>query len=296
MHSGKPTEAFDCLTLAVQVYHMNPRLWLRLAECCIMVHKNGNERDFDFINKRKDVLADVIGTGIHRKLVLNLNLFENNKYSYDAQSFAIPVASLEFATLCLRNALLLLSNPTVDCSPSNPISETQIANLRASVLTNSAYVSLCLGDPIVALNNCKNLLSIPNCSGINKLLGHLYIAESFILLDRIPEALEHLKPDYCNYMLPNDQEQKTAKRSWKPDNSDSARAVFQYNLAVVLALKGDLQKAADLLKQVWLTKGPQCEIPVQMISLALYIELSLGHADVARNIIKQNCPQYSIPA
>lgn len=28
--------------------------------------------------------------------------------------------------------------------------------------------------------------------------------------------------------------------------------------------------------QVWLTKGPQCEIPVQIISLALYIELSLG--------------------
>lgn len=40
LHSGKPIEAFDCLTLAVQVYHMNPRLWLRLAECCIMVHKN----------------------------------------------------------------------------------------------------------------------------------------------------------------------------------------------------------------------------------------------------------------
>lgn len=28
--------------------------------------------------------------------------------------------------------------------------------------------------------------------------------------------------------------------------------------------------------QVWLTKGPQCDIPVQIISLALYIELSLG--------------------
>lgn len=45
-----------------------------------MCQFQGNERDFDFINKRKDVLADVIGTGIHRKLLLNLNLFENNKY------------------------------------------------------------------------------------------------------------------------------------------------------------------------------------------------------------------------
>lgn len=40
LHSGKPIQAFDCLTLAVQVYHTNPRLWLRLAECCIMVHKS----------------------------------------------------------------------------------------------------------------------------------------------------------------------------------------------------------------------------------------------------------------
>lgn len=39
LHGGKPLQAFDCLTEAVQVYHMNPRLWLRLAECCIMVHK-----------------------------------------------------------------------------------------------------------------------------------------------------------------------------------------------------------------------------------------------------------------
>lgn len=39
LHGGKPTQAFDCLIEAVQVYHTNPRLWLRLAECCIMAHK-----------------------------------------------------------------------------------------------------------------------------------------------------------------------------------------------------------------------------------------------------------------
>lgn len=85
---------------------------------------------------------------------------------------------------------------------------------------------------------------------LGRLLGHLYIAEAFILLDRIPEALEHLKPKYSNYMLPNDGETPVTIRSWKPDNSASTRAVFQHNLAVALALKGELQKAAELLKQV----------------------------------------------
>ena len=36
LFSGRPLAAFDCLVDAVQRYHTNPRLWLRLAECCIM--------------------------------------------------------------------------------------------------------------------------------------------------------------------------------------------------------------------------------------------------------------------
>ena len=35
---GKPSLAFESLLEAVQVYHSNPRLWLRLAEACIATH------------------------------------------------------------------------------------------------------------------------------------------------------------------------------------------------------------------------------------------------------------------
>ena len=35
---GKPLLAFESLLEAVQVYHSNPRLWLRLAEACIATH------------------------------------------------------------------------------------------------------------------------------------------------------------------------------------------------------------------------------------------------------------------
>lgn len=46
LHARKPEEAFDCLIEAVQTYHMNPRLWLRLAECCIMTHKKVSWRPY----------------------------------------------------------------------------------------------------------------------------------------------------------------------------------------------------------------------------------------------------------
>lgn len=39
LHLGRPLAAFECLMEAVQVYHSNPRLWLRLAECCIAANK-----------------------------------------------------------------------------------------------------------------------------------------------------------------------------------------------------------------------------------------------------------------
>lgn len=39
LHAGRPLAAFDCLIETVQVYSTNPRLWLRLAECCIAVNK-----------------------------------------------------------------------------------------------------------------------------------------------------------------------------------------------------------------------------------------------------------------
>lgn len=39
LHIGRPLAAFECLIEAVQVYHSNPRLWLRIAECCIAANK-----------------------------------------------------------------------------------------------------------------------------------------------------------------------------------------------------------------------------------------------------------------
>lgn len=42
LHAGRAAQAFDCLIVAVRRYHRNSSLWMRLAECCIMVHKQVN--------------------------------------------------------------------------------------------------------------------------------------------------------------------------------------------------------------------------------------------------------------
>ena len=38
LYGGHPSAAFDSFLEVVQVYHANPRLWLRLAESCLAAH------------------------------------------------------------------------------------------------------------------------------------------------------------------------------------------------------------------------------------------------------------------
>lgn len=40
LHLQRPEEAFECLLVPLSYYHNNPRIWLRLAEACIMVHNH----------------------------------------------------------------------------------------------------------------------------------------------------------------------------------------------------------------------------------------------------------------
>ncbi|RZF43999.1 hypothetical protein LSTR_LSTR007271 [Laodelphax striatellus] len=289
LHAGKPLLAFDCLTEAVQVYHMNPRLWLRLAECCIMSQRPDNSVDFDFQTKRKQLIQGVVGSGQHRKIILNPLVFSNSHYSYEAQSFAIPVASLEFASLCLRNAQLLVPATGADdrplpTPPSPPCDPRHIPHLRAAILAASAYVALGLGDPVLALEHANALLAAAP-SPVHKFLGHVYAGEALVLLDRIPEAIDQLNPELCPDIT---GDWHKPLRAWYPQSTDTARSVLQYNMAVALAISGEYEKAGDLLKQVWLLRAKN-NVPIHVIALAMYVELLLGHADVARTIVKQNC-------
>lgn len=62
---------------------------------------------------------------------------------------------------------------------------------------------------------------------------------------------------------------------WYPNNLLTAKALMQYHLAVAFAIRGEFEKSGETLKHVWMLKG-NCDIPIQVIMLALYIELQLG--------------------
>lgn len=74
---------------------------------------------------------------------------------------------------------------------------------------------------------------------------------------------------------------------WFPTTISCAIAVIQYNIAVAKAIRGQLEEAGSLLYQIWQSKGPDCKVPAHILMLFLYIELKLGHADMARTFIKQ---------
>ncbi|XP_063308290.1 CCR4-NOT transcription complex subunit 10 isoform X1 [Pelobates fuscus] len=232
LHIGRPLAAFECLIEAVQVYHSNPRLWLRLAECCIAANKGTSEQETKSLPSKKGIVQSIVGQGYHRKIVLASQSVQNLLYN-DGESSAIPVASMEFAAICLRNALILLPEDQPEskqengskttsqtsntdssgetgetCSskihegekfvtapPSSPLRRLELENLRCSVLACSAYVALALGDNLMGLNHAEKLLQQPRLSGSLKFLGHLYAAEALISLDRIADAITHLNPE-----------------------------------------------------------------------------------------------------
>lgn len=85
LHLQRPKEAFECLLVPLNYYHNNPRIWLRLAEACIMVHNHVNSPcSFEFISilyylyflqnlkgkENRNIVSSVIGSGVHRKYVI----------------------------------------------------------------------------------------------------------------------------------------------------------------------------------------------------------------------------------
>lgn len=77
--------------------------------------------------------------------------------------------SLEFGSLCVRNAVLLLNNDTIDCSPSHtPINTPHKDSLFGSIQSAGAYIALCLGDPVVALKYSQELLKSDKINKVHK--------------------------------------------------------------------------------------------------------------------------------
>ncbi|XP_010784135.1 CCR4-NOT transcription complex subunit 10-like [Notothenia coriiceps] len=155
LHIGRPLAAFECLMEAVQVYHSNPRLWLRLAECCISANK-GSEQESKGLPCKKGIVQSIVGQGYHRKIILASQSTQNTIYS-EGQSAAIPVASMEFAAIGLRNALLLLPEHQQDAKTENG---SKICSQAGSTESGNENSDACRSHAHMSTNTLKSCIKI----------------------------------------------------------------------------------------------------------------------------------------
>lgn len=258
--------AFECLVETARHYPNNPRIWLHLAECCIK--KCCSDEAQQFTVKK-------LGSGPHTRILFTKEIKE--KYSTSGESFAIPTLSLEFAALCLRNAITLLPDqePTIDATlpvvqapPGPPISWKQCCEVKNSVLVLQSYVLLHMQDPLSALMSATELLNQPDVSNSHKAWAHIYAAEALINLDRITDAVEHLNPQMIHELvsvLPYQMRDMIAVSVW-------AKA------AVCHILRGDLVTARKILLQI---NSPRV-LPLQM-----YLEICTGNIENCHTTLRK---------
>ncbi|XP_063704353.1 CCR4-NOT transcription complex subunit 10 [Culicoides brevitarsis] len=292
LHLERPKHAFECFLVPLQSYQNNPRLWLRLAESCIMVHRQALKE-----KEPKHIVSEVIGSGAHRKYILSPAI---SKYIPNAhQSFAIPSPTIEFANLCLRNAQTLIEHhsnvlksmkkqpETIDegipCDPSRPLTLEAFEKLKIAVLSAYSYVLLSIGDYIMALKYAKELLNLENVPESYVVLGHLYAAEALIMMNKPAEACMYLEPKFIKDLKGDDFETK----NWGVKSLEAAQSILTYNLAATLAIQGELNLSNKI--------ASACKHPIvfpRLKILKMYLELQSGNIDNCKHMIRLDTPQY----
>eukprot|EP00051_Salpingoeca_urceolata_P011949 m.148531 g.148531 ORF g.148531 m.148531 type:complete len:699 (-) comp17318_c1_seq2:181-2277(-) len=227
--SGQPVLAHKCFQIALEVAARNPRLWVRLAECCIMHEAQSRSEQSASHNDR---VACTVGRAQARTVLLRpptnagplpssdttgLGLFTACGYLKNAlhllqQNVEKPaVAGMGGlsggSATSLGGAATAAAAATATATPSgsttfpgtesSPIRESEVPALRCETLVRLAYACLGCHNPVDALKHATALLEDqdPPCPSRAKYLGHLYAAEALCLLGREAEALRYLSPD-----------------------------------------------------------------------------------------------------
>ena len=116
---GRPLQAFRCFENSSLLFYNRPRVWLRMAECCVAAHKEEERQRSAAV---KDRLArKVVGQGRHRRVVLPATNDPQDAAAAAAATAAVGEGveggeggvrgqcTLVYAVKCLQNALFLLS-------------------------------------------------------------------------------------------------------------------------------------------------------------------------------------------
>jgi len=299
LHARRPHVAFELLLDVVASHYPDPAVWFHLAECCIQHHQPDNQTHISLADRASEVSDGGVGAGQTHKIIAG-----NPADPVSPTSGAIPVLTLDFAYVCLKNAESLLPKVEKDedewsyCSGvgyiGNPMSWKDVEQLRVAVLTAKSYVALAVGDFIAAGEYAETLLERSNLPGAYLMLANLYRAESLILQDKLSEAIKHLDPEIISDLSVNlSSDNKPSFMSvgggsgWSPTDVSEGRAVLEYNLGVGFALREEWDKAHIIAAQLYSRRS---EVSLPVLLLNLYIALRRGDKQRALHIVREHCP------
>lgn len=192
-----------------------------------------------------------------------------------------------------------LSQQLSYANPYQSISRADLYHLRNKVQLNLAYICLCMGEPVKAINYTTQCLK-SSPLGYEKVLASLYHAEACILASRVDEAIQFLNLEVLNMAKNLSQEHPsvtgdTSKRVVYGEEmqnqlkSGALTTVVTYNLSVAYAAKGEFSNAHKILMKSIQPTKPN---PMQIIICLLYIQLQQGQLDKAKRTILNNLPQF----
>ncbi|VDM97339.1 unnamed protein product [Thelazia callipaeda] len=249
LHCGQAESAFTLFLAVLPFYAEQPRIWLRIAECCIQVLTEGEAES-------EEPSIEIIGEPENGFIIFpsTSNISEKNSNEVVREN----KISWEYAAICIRNALLLAGT------------KREYNHLLPWLYAASAFVDLNLGRYGLALKAACHLACLPQISAHHQLMAVLFKAEALVLLNRLPEALECLTLAIPIHSIP------------------STVSAVVYNQALLNALSGNFHKAFLTFSLVsFLGKEQGVRIP-EALPLGVYINIKLDKEDEARKLLVQH--------
>lgn len=283
---GQGAPALRCLKRAALLFRHRARLWLRMAEACIVEHEKRRKAKRAARDVRSTswaaagVVSGVAGQGRSRRLLVDCS----------TDSGAAPAddeCSLHFAAQCLRNCLSLLHDGNADEAKAEaeangaggagagatPSTTTNV--LKQAALCKLAYVSLALDDTVVALDAAQKLLALPGCREPWRYRGRLYASEALCKLGKAAQAEVHLTQAT---LVEATGEGATEGSLSAPD----ATAAFFVNMASMYVLQDDLARARQCARQALVAFPSSTEAR----RLSVYLSLRCGEQRDAVALLK----------
>ena len=306
------------------LFSANPRIWLRIAECCIQVHARKEEAANDL---DASAYFRKCGSAQNRKIIvvttpkLGLAAAPKGLSLESAISYLTTALSLLDAAVAKQKvpaaaAPPLATSPTTGATPlapanavsfalpgtrTSPIQEGDVTAIRYHIMANLAYCHLGNANLSVALALANEMIGVAGCPGPLRFLAHLYAAECLIHMRRMSQAIQHLTPDNIGDLSSGsssraapggdsgdgDAAEASTPAPEQAFTAESAKTTMLMNISAAYAIRGSFEACLKCLAQVT-ASGPTAAVGRKVVLMTIYALLCEGRTADALALLEKN--------